>query len=351
MQVFTPLIIEKNKQFNRAVAMLVSVVCVMLLLSQTVFAQRTFVITDGDQVKVHTSFASDPARVLNEAGVTLEAVDQFTTQAVDGVSEITVQRGQVITIDNCGERLEVGSFGEDLETLLKRLGVPYGGDYRVSLPLTVQTQDGMEVKVEHVVENREVYTVDVPYETTYCYDPTLPAGERKVLIAGITGQTCYEARVKYVNRQETGRTIIQETVLQEPVNEIVVEGTGKALTGHADMPAIGDGVIVTADGQVLTYNNVLHIVCTAYTKTDEGCDDWTATGTPARVGAVAVDPDLIPYGTKMFIVANDGSYVYGYASAEDCGGAIQGNRIDLYYDTTAECFQFGVRTCSVYILD
>ena len=351
MQVFTPLIIEKNRQFNRAVAMLVSIVCVMLLLSQTVFAQRTFVITDGDQVKVHTSYASDPARVLNEAGVTLETEDQYTAQAVDGVSEITVQRSQVITIDNCGERLEVTSFGEDLETLLKRLGVPSEGNYRVSLPVNVQTQDGMEVKVEHVVENHETYTVDVPYETTCCYDPTLPEGQQEVRVAGVTGQKRCEARVKYVNRQETSRVVIQETVLQESVNEIVVVGTGEALNGHADMPAIGDGVIVTADGQVLHYDRVLQIVCTAYTKTDAGCNDWTATGTLARVGAVAVDPDVIPYGTQMFIVANDGSYVYGYASAEDCGGAIQGNRIDLYYDTTAECFQFGVRNCSVYILE
>ena len=350
MQVFTPLIIEKNKQFNRAVAMLVCVVCVMLLLSQTVFAQKTFVITDGDQIKVHTSYATDPAKVLDEAGITLEAVDQYTTQAADGVSEIKVRRGQVITVDNCGEQLEVHSFGEDLESLLKRLGVPYGGNYQVSLPMNVQTQDGMEVKVEHVVENREIYTVDVPYETTYCYDPTLAEGEQKVQVAGVTGQTRYEARVKYVNRQEQSRTIIQETVLQEPVDEIVVVGTGEALNGHADMPAIGDGVIVTADGQVLTYDKVLQIKCTAYTKTDEGCNDWTATGTLARVGAVAVDPDVIPYGTRMFIVANDGSYVYGIATAEDCGGAIQGNRIDLYYDTTAECFRFGVRNCSVYIL-
>lgn len=77
----------------------------------------------------------------------------------------------------------------------------------------------------------------------------------------------------------------------------------------------------------------------------------TALGTTARYGAIAVDPSVIPYGTQMYIVSDDGVYIYGYAVAEDCGGAIRGNMIDLYFDTVAECFEFGRRACTVYILD
>ena len=76
----------------------------------------------------------------------------------------------------------------------------------------------------------------------------------------------------------------------------------------------------------------------------------TATGTTVRVGTVAVDPTVIPYGTRMFIVSNDGNYVYGIGTAEDCGGAIKGNRLDLYYPTDAECFAFGRIGCTVYFL-
>ena len=79
-------------------------------------------------------------------------------------------------------------------------------------------------------------------------------------------------------------------------------------------------------------------------------NDITATGSKVHKGVVAVDPDVIPYGTRMFIVANDGSYVYGLSTAEDCGGAIQNNRLDLYFDTADQCFQFGVRDCTVYFL-
>jgi 3D (Asp-Asp-Asp) domain-containing protein len=69
------------------------------------------------------------------------------------------------------------------------------------------------------------------------------------------------------------------------------------------------------------------------------------------VGAIAVDPTVIPYGTEMFIVSNDGKFIYGYAVAEDCGSSIKGNRIDLYYDSVEECNRFGIRDCTVYFLN
>ena len=65
---------------------------------------------------------------------------------------------------------------------------------------------------------------------------------------------------------------------------------------------------------------------------------------------VAVDPTRIPYGTRMFIVSDDGQYVYGIATAEDCGGGIKGDRIDLYYPTYEECMTFGRRSCTIYFL-
>ena len=76
----------------------------------------------------------------------------------------------------------------------------------------------------------------------------------------------------------------------------------------------------------------------------------TYTGTTVHVGTVAVDPRYIPYGTRMFIIASDGSYVYGVAEAEDCGGDIKGDRVDLYLPTFDECIQFGRRECTIYFL-
>ena len=145
--------------------------------------------------------------------------------------------------------------------------------------------------------------------------------------------------------------MINETVTRQPVNEIILVGTGEELAENSKAPAIGDGVIVTADGEVLTYSRKEKFRATAYTHTDSGCDMTTATGTQVRVGAIAVDPRLIAYGTRMFIVSNDGKYVYGIATAEDCGGGIKGDQVDLYFPTTKECFQFGKRGVTIYFLD
>ena len=82
-----------------------------------------------------------------------------------------------------------------------------------------------------------------------------------------------------------------------------------------------------------------------------GSTTITATGTTVRPGTVAVDPRQIPFGTKMYIVSNDGAYLYGFSVAEDTGGAIRHNRIDLFFPSQAACIQFGVRNCTVYILD
>ena len=342
---------KKNRIFARVI-MLVLPVCILLaIFAPTVFARTTYVITDGDEVVVYTSYASDPAQVLNQAGFELDAEDTYTTAPGDGVSEITVQRCQKITINNCGTPMEVSSYGETVGALLDRLGIPTFGQYLVSVPLGTETYDGMDFNVDCIVQTEQTYTVDIPYETTLCYDPTLPEGKQEVVVAGVPGQLQKTANVVYTNSQETSHTVLQETVLQQPVNEIVLVGTGDKEDPESTLPAIGDGVIVTADGQVLTFSRTEHFVATAYTHTDEGCDMITSTGTTVRVGTIAVDPTIIPYGTRMFIVTNDGVYIYGIGTAEDCGSAIKGNRLDLYFETDPECWAFGVRNCTVYFLD
>ena len=150
-------------------------------------------------------------------------------------------------------------------------------------------------------------------------------------------------------------------VSQEPVTEVVSYGTRVTPTAqsslsvtddvltHIDADGDGGGTLTTASGTQLSYTQVLSCKATAYTTQ---LQSWkkTATGTTARVGAIAVDPSVIPYGTRMFIVSADGSITYGVATAEDCGGLIKGNRIDLFFNTYDECIRFGVRTCDVYLL-
>ncbi len=332
-------------------ALAVVLVCALAFLSQSAFAQNTYVITDGDQVKTHITHTSDPATVLDEAGFRLDEDDTYTTELVDGVYEVVVQRGMTVTVDHCGEVLQVETNGETVAQLLARLNIPVNGDTRLSASADSGVYDGMKLTITRMVHTTEVYTTVIPCQEIRYDDPSLPAGVEAVLTEGRDGQMECTANVLYEGTKEVSRTIVTQTITEQPVNRVIAVGTGKAQDVQAQGGLIiGDGIIITEDGQVLTYTSTMQVEATAYTHTDEGCDFWTSTQTRVRIGTVAVDPRVIPYGTRMFIVSNDGEYVYGISTAEDCGGAIKNDRVDLYYPTTRECFQFGRRDCTIYFL-
>lgn len=336
----------------RSAAIVLPLLFSLVLLSQTAFAKNTYVITDGQRVITHSSFATDPATVLGEAGLELDEGDSYTTQPGVGVSSITIQRGQDILIHYRGEEITAVSYGETVEALLSRLNIALTDADSVSQPLDLATYDGMELWVEEVLRQEETYTTTITHDVTYCYDDTIPQGTSTVLVAGSDGQMTCTATVTYVNGEETDRTIHSQQITRQPITQVVALGSAPVVDPDPDaMPVFGEDTITLPTGEVLTYSRTMQVVATAYNKYNEGCWDWTYTGTLARVGAIAVDPRMIPYGTRMFIVSNDGEYIYGLATAEDCGGAIKGNRVDLYFDTNAECFQFGIRDCTIYILE
>lgn len=337
------------------------------LFSQAAFAQNTFVITDGSRVLVHTTYATDPAQVLDEAGLALGEEDTYTTQAGNGVSEIIIKRIQMVTIDNGGELLKAGTYGETVGQLLNRLEVSLDGNVQVSHDLQAATADGMHITVTRITYGTVEYTQALPFDTVYCTDSALEPGEEIVLTPGRDGKLSGSAYVKYENGQELSRVTLSEYVLEAPVNQVVARGidrANKVPEGHgraynagvsdtyhqgSSGVTIAGGTITTASGEVLTYSRILYVSGTAYTC--EGHVGTTATGTVARYGAIAVDPTVIPYGTRMYVVSGDGEYDYGVCTAEDCGGGIKGNKVDLYFDTFAECYAFGCRPCIVYILD
>ena len=348
MQLYSPFMPRSGNRFVRALALLLPVAIISFSLVQTVFARNTFVINDGENVTVHSTYASDPAEVLEEAGVTLSGEDYYTT---DGSSEITVQRSRQLTVDYCGEVVELTAYDETLGEVLDRNGMKHEGAYRASVPVGTKVYDGMTVRVDWVVSNTETYTVELPFETVYVDDPTLPAGVEAVLVEGESGYALRRCAVTFENSVETSRQVLEETVKKAPVDKLIAVGTGENVGGTNAWPLIADGYIVLSTGEVLTYSHSQVFKATAYTSWIEDVGDTTATGTLARVGAIAVDPKLIPYGTRMFIVTNDGEYIYGIGTAEDAGDQnIKYNRIDLWYPTKEECIQFGYRECTVYIL-
>lgn len=327
---------------------LILVLALLALISQAALA-KTYVVTDGDRVVTYTTFASEPETVLEQLGLSLNQNDTYTTQAVEGAAAITVRRAQKITVHYHGQTTLVTSFGETAGELLSRLGLDVTGEDVVSHGLEEETYNGMELRVDRPEILRQVYTAAIPHPVSRCSDPTLPVGTEAVLTPGTDGEMRCTAEITYLGGQEAGRQVLSETVTRQPVAEIIAVGTGSA-PAVSEKPVIADGRITLPTGEVLTYTRTDTVRATAYTHTDRGCDTVTATGTRVHRGTAAVDPRFIPYGTRMFIVSSDGSYVYGIAAAEDCGGDIKGDRMDLYLPTHAQCTAFGRRVCTVYFL-
>lgn len=100
-----------------------------------------------------------------------------------------------------------------------------------------------------------------------------------------------------------------------------------------------------ANSEPSRYSRSLQMSASAYTAFDDGNGNTTYRGHALRKGLVAVDPSYIPLGTRLFIPG------YGYAIADDIGGAIKDNRIDLAFESRSEALQFGRQRIIVYILD
>ena len=374
---------RRRAWLRRLIVVAVLAAAVGALLSQTVFAQTSYIITDGNRVTVHRAYSSDPYEVLTEAGIELEEEDTYETGYADGMNQITVRRMQMVTVINRGAQSVIGTYGETTGSLLARMGITPGTGDTLSCSSETQTYDGMTIELVHTETRIEEEDTVVPYPVNYYEDPDLEPDAEIVLVAGQNGLTHVKSEVTYRNGKEVSRVIVQETVQTKPVTQLVIRGVDRTIMEQpADpepaeqaAPAASSGtasgssssgssssggsrydgsaetsgnVIMTSSGESYTYVDVMTCSATAYTC--EGYVGHTYSGTLARVGAIAVDPTVIPLGTKMYVVSNDGQYVYGYCVAEDIGGGIKGNKIDLYFDTYAECWDFGVRMCTVYIL-
>lgn len=171
--------------------------------------------------------------------------------------------------------------------------------------------------------------------------------------------------------EEEPKTLEQEVVVTQPKEEkadrsvrtseksqnVTSRGTARTSWGP-DVYQKEEGVLEAADGTLIEYEGVIQLEATAYCSCYECCGKWpgnkwygiTATGTRAKIGTIAVDPKVIPLGTKVYIEGLNGAKNYGYAVAEDTGGAIKGNIIDLYFDTHKETINWGRQQVKVYIL-
>lgn len=197
--------------------------------------------------------------------------------------------------------------------------------------------EAQTVELETITE-----TQTIAYNTVKRLNEELEAGKTVTVREGTEGEKSVTYNVKKINGEVVSKELAGETVNTQPVDKIVEYGN-KNTAAAASVQNSG-----------LDYKYVVECTATAYDMSPEengGYGGQTATGVPLDKGVIAVDPRVIPLGSRVYIEALDGSWSYGYAVAADTGGAIKGNRVDLCYRTRSECIQFGRRKCRVYVLN
>lgn len=247
---------------------------------------------------------------------------------------------------------------------LAYMGYQLSNDDSVSVDLDDEVKSGMKISVDRVEYKDKYVKEPIEYATIEEADSTLPAGETKVKQKGEDGVLEIKYSEKYVNGELEESEEVSRQPLRKAVDEIILVGTktenkesAQAENGSAGVfaefgsqPSTASfGSLTDANGSAFSYSTMITGICTAYTEPG----GITATGTIPRIGTVAVNPNIIPYGSRLYICSADGSYVYGYAIAEDTGGACMSGDIvvDLYMDSEEACNDFGRRELNIYILN
>lgn len=304
---------------------------------------------------------------LKQAGVELSPYDKVTgCELTDYVQEdlvITIERAFSVLISVDGDIATVHMTKGTVADALDAAVITADDDDIISRPLDEVLTSNCSIKITRIeyVEREDVQPVKFTEKKEKTN--TLNQGQSKIKQKGVNGEKVLTYEDKYVDGKLVESTLIGTEITKEPVEQIKLVGT-KAVAAPVSTQGVklANGVKTISTfappaSLELTENNTP----TSYKKKIVGtasayhCGTHTATGKRVRPGYVAVNPKQIPYHTAMWIVSNDGKYVYGYCFAEDTGGFTKwtGSRAtlcDLYMPTDSMCTQFGRRSVSLYIL-
>ena len=299
----------------------------------TVLSKDVNLIVDGEE-EVISTYANTVEDFLISENIKLskdEAVfPAKDTEITDGM-DIKIAKYKTITLKIGDKEEKKKVLSDTVEDLMKELGIELDEHDVVTTKPANEIVDKGIVGIERVDKKQFSKTEEIPYESEVIENNEMYQGETKVIQAGVKGEQIHTMQNVYVNDKLVSVENLDTEVVKEPVKEIVHKGT-KEVEG-------------------LNGRKVKKVIVMQATAYDPSAGSKTAMGTRARVGAVAVDPRVIPLGSKLYIESMDGFPTYGFATAEDTGGAIKGNRIDLFYSTNAQALRFGRRNVKVYVLE
>lgn len=276
---------------------------------------------------------------LNRTGITLaenQSVTPSLNTVITGDMNIYVYNSKNIKLTTNGTEMTVKAPEGTVENALNILGYGITDDDILNVDKNAQIEDDMKITLKKVTYVDEKSTEKISYKTVEKDSDDIMTGESEVSQKGVDGEKEVTKRCKYIDGKYDSTKVIDEKVTKKPVDKIVLNGTKRGTTTDSSGAPVSYSYMVSGSG-------------TAYTAAPGAL---TATGVPVYEGGVAVNPAIIPYGSKLYIEAADGSHVYGYATAIDTGGALMDGSaiVDLFYFSYDDCVSFGRRDVNVYVL-
>ncbi|MDK2902316.1 MAG: hypothetical protein PWQ93_235 [Clostridiales bacterium] len=289
-------------------------------------------VNDNGHIKTIYTTASSVNDMLKEAGISVKQEDNIEPAADQSIYPglcVNITRAVPVTILADAQVKKIYTTCTSVSQVLADAGIKLAQKDKVSPGLDTAVKSGTTIEIVRVNETYETVEEPIPYRTIIRDNHDMAKGVQKVVQEGQNGRIQRKILVVYENGKEVSRKVASETVVAQPKNKIVERGTVQSLA--------------TSRGAI-RYSEVLTMNASAYTVGYDGVNNTTSTGQSVRRGIAAVDPRVIPLGTKLYVEG------YGFAVAADVGGAIKGNKIDLYLETLSQARAFGRRTVKVYIL-
>jgi uncharacterized protein YabE (DUF348 family) len=336
--------ISINSDTGLRLAKLTAVIVACLVLATSLvygWMEKDIVISDdGEKIAIKT-FKNTVEDALNDIAIEVGPYDKMsismTEKLKDGLS-ISIQRAKKISIKTKDNSIFIFSTADTVENVLKEAEILIGSKDRVEPGMSSKLQQDMQINVIRVEEKLASEKVQIEFANEVKKIDSLAKGLVNVVQKGQQGQKEVTIKTVYEDGKEVSKKIVSEKIIKKPVNGIIEEGVKTTL--------------VTSRGQI-NFTRVINMSSTAYDASFESCGKTpdhpqygiTYSGVKVRPGIVAVDPRVIPLGTWLYVEG------YGEALAADIGGAIKGNRIDLFYESSKVVDRYGRKSVKVYVLD
>lgn len=334
---------------RRAFAAAAYLLAAFILIFSAAAFTKVVKISDKTGVKYVLTVRSDPRAILSQCGVKLNEADKYGFSGFkNNLGAINILRAFPVTVSADKATKTVMLADGTVSDALKKADVDLGPDDIINLPVAGKVKNGTHIDIQRVS-----YKTVVQDQTITCNVQTqettlLEKGTAQVVQSGQNGTYTIKTRLRYVDGAMADQQVVSKQVTKKPVSAKVMVGTAIKTPVSKIEPA---GFVLTSTGIPERYSRCYEGLATAYCAQNGG--PQVASGGSVGIGKVAVDPTIFPYGTKLYIVAADGSVVYGYAVSADTGGFVKNKNIlvDLYFNTVQQCENFGVRGIKIYVLN